>query len=54
MAVKLLGKTGALIKACTMMYKEVFQVVILYWRDIWLVADAVMKLLEVFHHRIAR
>ena len=49
-----LAKTGAPIKACEMIYKVVVQVVLLYGRKIWVVKDAIMTLLEGFHHRILR
>ena len=45
---------GASAKASTMLYKEVVQVVLLYGREIWVVPDAMMMVLEVFHHRIDR
>ena len=41
-----------------MIYKAVvsvvFQAVLLYWREIWVAIDAIMAMLEGFHHRIAR
>ena len=34
------------------MYMAVFQVVLLYVRKIWVVMDAIMTVIEGFHHRI--
>ena len=36
-----------------MEYKVVVQVVLLYGSEIWVATDAMMTLLEGFHHRIA-
>ena len=54
MVTKVLGKTGAPIKARAMMYKLVVQAVLLYGRKIWVVTDSIRTVLEVFHHRITR
>ena len=51
---KVTGNTGVPIKACDMMYKAVFQLVLLYGREIWVVTDSMMMVLEVFYHKIAR
>ena len=45
MLAKVLGKTGAPIKARAMVYKVVVQVVLLYGSEIWVVTDAIMKVL---------
>ena len=45
MAEKFMGNTGALFKARDMMYKVVVQVVLLYGSEIWVVTDAIMKVL---------
>ena len=37
-----------------MMYTPVVQTVLLYGRDSWVITEAIMKVLEVFNHRIAR
>ena len=37
-----------------MMYKAVFQSVILYGSEIWVVTGAMLKFLEGFHHRSSR
>ena len=52
MAEKLMGKTGLPIKAPVMMYKVVVQVVLLCESEIWRVTDAMMTVLEDFHHSI--
>ena len=48
-----LGKTGAPIKAHAMMYKELVQAVLLYRSESWVDTDAMMKVLDIFHHRIS-
>ena len=53
MVEKVLGKKGELIKACEMMYKAVFQVVLMYGREIWVVTEAMVTVIEGIHHRIA-
>ena len=54
MVAKVLGKTGAPIKSCAMMYKVVFHAVLLYGSEIWVVTDAMMMVLEGFPHSTAR
>ena len=54
MVSKVLGIMGDPIKAQLIMYKAVFQVVILYGSETWVVMYAMMRVLEGFHHRIAR
>ena len=51
---KVLGETGAPNKAREMMYKVVFQAVLLCGRTIWVVTDMMMLVIEVFHHSIVR
>ena len=53
MVEKVLVQTGGNIKARAMMYNMVVQLVILYGREIWAMTDAMMTVLEGFHHRIA-
>ena len=53
MVEKVLGKTGAPIKAHVMIYKAVVQEVLLYGREIWVVIGAMITLIEVFNHRIS-
>ena len=54
MAEKVPGKTCVPIKARAMMYKAVVLELLLYGSNIWLATDAMMKVLVVFHHSIAR
>ena len=54
MVEKVLGKTGAPVKSQEMMYKLLVQDFILYRIKIWLVMDAMMMVLEGFHHNISR
>ena len=54
MVAKVLGKTGVLTKTQEIMYKALFQAVLLYVIKIWVVADAMMMVIEEFHHRVAR
>ena len=54
MVEKVLGKTGAPIKSQMMISKAVFQAALLYGSEIWVVMDTMMKILEGFHHSIAR
>ena len=53
MMAKVKGKTRAPVKARSMVYKAVVQEVLLYGRKIWVVTDAMMKLMEGFHRRIS-
>ena len=50
---KVLGKTGISIKAWAIMYKVSVQEVHLYRSEIRVVTDAMMTVLEGFHHRIS-
>ena len=54
MLAKVLGKTGAPIKAQEMMYMALVQAVILYGSEIWVAMDVTMTVLEGFQHRISR
>ena len=51
---KVLGKMGEPIKLRAIMYKALFQEMLLYGSESWVVTDAMMTVLEGFHHRIAR
>ena len=51
---KVLEKTGSLIKVHSVIYKAVFQEMILYGIKIWVVTYAIMKVIEAFYHSIAR
>ena len=52
--VKVLKKKGATVRAREMMYKAVFQKVLLYGRNSWAVMEAMLKVMEGFHHHVAR
>ena len=54
MIARVLVKTGATVRAHWMMYKAVAQSLILYSSEIWVVMEAMIKILEGFHHRTAR
>ena len=54
MVVKVLVKTGAVVRARVMMYRAVFQMVLIYGSESWVVTDVMLKVLEGFHHRVAR
>ena len=41
-----------MIRAQEMMYKAVVQIVMLYGSEIWVITDAMMKVLEGFCHQI--
>ena len=41
-------------RACGMMYKAVYQSVLLYGSDSWVVTGEMLKFLEGFHHQVAR
>ena len=47
-----MGKMGEPIKARAMMYNAVFRAVLLYGNEICTVMDAMMVVLEGFHHSI--
>ena len=49
-----LANTGATLWARGIMYKSVPQPVLLYVSEIWLVTGAILKVLEWFHHWVAR
>ena len=51
---KVLINTGAKVRACGMIYKVVAQTVLLYGSDSWVVTGEMLKVLEGFHHRVAR
>ena len=51
---RVLEKTGASARVRGMFYKVVVQTVLLYGCETWTVTDSMLKVLEGFHHRIAR
>ena len=54
MVSKVLDKTGVKVRAGAMMYKEVVKTVLLNGIESWVITEAMMKVLEDFHHKIAR
>ena len=44
---------GAHVKARAVLYKAVVHTVLIYECDSWVVTDAMMTVVEVFHHRVA-
>ena len=52
MVAKVLGMKEALIKYQAIIYRAVVYVVLLYWSEIWVVMDAMMTVIEEFHHII--
>ena len=49
-----LAKTGAMVRARGLMYKVVAQSVLIYNSDSWVVAGAMLKVVEELHHWVAR
>ena len=54
MVTKVLTKMGATVRARSMMYKKVVQKLLLYRSDSWLAMEAMLNIIEGFHHRLAR
>ena len=48
---KVTTKTGAMVRACWVLYKVVVHLVLLYGSNSWVVTGATLKLLEGFHHQ---
>ena len=48
------GEDKAPIKSREMMYKAIVKAVLLYGREIWVVIDTMMTVLEGFYHDISR
>ena len=49
----MLMNMGSTVGAWAMMYKAVVQTVLIYRGGSWVVMDAILKVLEGFHHRVA-
>ena len=49
-----LPKVGVTLWLRVIMYKVVFQMVILYGRKSWVVTEAMLKVLEGFHNQVTR
>ena len=45
-------KAGKTVRAREVFYKSVVQAVLICGSEIWFIADTMMKVMEVFHHRI--
>ena len=54
MVEKLLKSTGATVRVQVIIYKALVQTVLLYGKESWVVTGAMLKLLEGFHHWVAR
>ena len=54
MVTKVLTNMGAVVQAQAMMNKVVVHMVILYRIESWEVTEAMMKVLEGFHHQLGR
>ena len=54
MLARILDKDGATFFAKGMFYRSVIQSVLLYGVETWTVTPAMMRVLESFHHRVAR
>ena len=52
MVAKVLIQTGVHTKARAVLYKAVFQTVLLYGCEIWVFTESMMTVLEGFHHRV--
>ena len=52
MVLKFLVRMGVMVRSRAIMYKVVVNMVLLYRSEIWVVTDAIIKVLEGFHHRI--
>ena len=49
-----LTRKGAMVRMWSMLYKVVVQTVLLYGSEIWVATESMLKVLEGFHHRVAR
>ena len=54
MITRFLEKTGAMVRDREMIYNALVQTVLLYSRESWVITGEMMKVMEDFHHRIAR
>ena len=54
MAEKLTKKSGVVVWAQEMMYKEMVQTVLLYGRERWVVTEVMLTVLEGFNNQVAR
>ena len=54
MVEKLTKKSGVVVWAQEMMYKEMVQTVLLYGRERWVVTEVMLTVLEGFNNQVAR
>ena len=54
MVEKVLKRMGATVQTRVMLYKEVVHTVLIYGSKIWVMMGAMLKVLEGFHHGVAR
>ena len=54
MVSKVMEKTGGTVSSRKILYKAVVQAVLLYGRDIWVILEAIIKVLGAFYHQIYR
>ena len=54
MIARVLAKTGAMVRDRGMIYKAVAQSVLMYGSLSWVVTGEMLKVLEGFHHQVAR
>ena len=52
MATKVMTNTVATVQTWVMIYKAVVQMVLLYGSKSWVVIEAMLKVMEVLHHRV--
>ena len=43
-------KAGSTVRSRAMLCKELLKAVLLYRRNIWVITESIMNVLEVFHH----
>ena len=48
------SKMGEMVRAWGMLYNSVLQSVLLYGSESWVVTGTILKVLEGFHHQVAR
>ena len=51
---RVINKMGTTVQDREMLYKVVFHTVLLYRSESWMIMGELMKVMEAFHHRIAR
>ena len=54
MVLGVLVKAGATVRAKDMFYKVVLQAVLMYGSEIWVITEAMMKVMEGFHYSITQ